>query len=292
MTNQILQDDEVFRVEVVSQDGQLVVKKNAKLSTPPKRIKRMLNDIYGMEFFRDLCHKHPELNLHVPTVYKYGDDFYVREYISGESVVSETMSLEQAGPRLDKLAKLLADIDRLEPYGEAHFMGSSDYRNLYKSIFEWTDENLVDQLINQADAERLKQISKPLEHFLQPRIAHGDMSAYKHAYFQDKDKVALIDFENFTPSAARYFDAAWNYTRLYSFAKTTNIPKHFLKSFITQAQKADYQTEQLMAVLIQRTLGMQKDADTDARKKGINFKSRARELLDLVLQNKLELLYS
>lgn len=286
----VLQDDEIFRVELVRRNDHLAVKKTAKATTPKTRLERMRNDVYGMEFFRDLAKKYPEFKLYVPILYEHGDDYYVREFIDTEPVVTESMTYDEAAPHLDQLAKLIADIDRLEPYGEVHFVGSSNWRNLYKSIGEWTEENVSDGIISKPHADRVKQISTALEKFISPRIAHGDMSAYKHAYIKD-GQIVLIDFENFTPEAARYFDVAWNYTRLYSFATTTDIPKHFLNSFLQQADKPEHQTEQLMAVIIQRTLGMQKDADADLKSKGVDYRYRAKELLELVLQNKLELLH-
>lgn len=243
-----------------------------------------------MRFFAELAKKH-NLNLYVPEIYESDMDSYIREYIESERFLDETASFEEAKPRLDKLAKLLADIDRIEPQKQIGYVGSSNYRNLEESISRWANENIEDKLISTDQAEQVKQISAGVGRYLKPRIAHGDVSAYKHSYLMPGGKIALIDFENFTSNAARYFDFAWSYTRLWSFATSTEIPRYFLSSFISQAESAENRTEQLMAVITQRTLGMQKDADKDRKTKEIDYRDRAKELLELVLQNKLELLH-
>jgi hypothetical protein len=288
----VLQDDVNFRLEVADWHGMLAIKKSAKQTTPQTRIDRVKNDVYGMNFFAGLAKDNPQLKLYVPKIYASGDTYYVREYISDEPVVEEDTKPAEAAGRLDQLAKLLAGIDRIEPYGEVRFVGSSNYRRLHGSISEWSDENLRDGLISAAQAGRIKQISAGLGEFIRPRIAHGDMSPYKHSYIRPDGLIALIDFENFTPQAARYFDVAWSYTRLYSFAASANIPRQFLASFLSKAQPAKHQVEQLMAVLIQRTVAMQKDADVDLKNKGIDYRPRAKELLEIIMENKLELLHS
>jgi hypothetical protein len=282
--------DEMFRLELLDWQGTPAVKKSAKPTTAETRAVRMKNDVYGMRFFMGLANDNPSLGLYIPQVYESGEGFYIREFVSDPPVTTEAMSAAEAAPRLGKLAKFLADVDRIEPFGEVRFVGSSNYQKLHESIGRWADENAADNLITTTQANRLKEISDPLGKYISPRIAHGDMSPYKHAYLRPDGKIALIDFENFTPEAARYFDLAWSYTRLYSFAKATDIPKRFLASFLDHAAAAPNQTQQLMAVLIQRTLAMQKDADVDLAGKGIDYRDRAKELLELVLQNKLELL--
>jgi aminoglycoside phosphotransferase (APT) family kinase protein len=283
--------DEIFRVEKIEWQQQPAVKKSAKASTPQKRINRIKNDLYGMEFFAKMGQDNPNLNLYVPTVYETGDKYYIREFVADEPVVSEGATLDQASQRLEKLVQLLASIDSIEPYGEVRFVGSSNYERMQPSIAEWADENLRDGIINQAETHRVKEISADLGQYITPRIAHGDMSPYKHAYLRPDGKITLIDFENFTPQAARYFDVAWSYTRLYSFSSTTDIPKRFLSMFLEQAATAEHQAQQLMAVIIQRTLGMQKDSYVDLKGKDIDYRLRAKELLHLVLENRLELLY-
>jgi hypothetical protein len=292
VAERIIQDDVNFKLEIVDWQGQPAVKKSIKPTTPQTRADRIKNDVYGMQFFEQMLHKNQNLPLHVPRIYDFGEGYYVREYVADQSVVEEGMDIAEAGDRLKKLASLLANIDRIEPYGEVRFIGSSNYRNLHKSIGEWANENVRDQIVTPAIAERVKQISAGLGQYIKPRIAHGDMSPYRHAYLRPDNKITLIDFENFTPQAARYFDVAWTYTRLYSFASSTDIPKQFLATFLELAEPVAHRTEQLMAVLIQRILGMQKDADVDLTSKGIDHRDRAKELLELVLQNKLELLHS
>lgn len=287
----VLQDDENFLVELVEWKGAPAIRKKAKPTTPKTRTDRLKNDVLGMEFFTPLVKNHQNLELYVPKVYESDENSYTREYIETERFLEEASSFDEAKSRLDKFAKLLADIDRVEPGEQVGYVGSSNYRNLEKSIPRWAEENVQDRLIAEEQVARVKQISVGIGKYLEPRIAHGDMSAYKHSYLMPDGRVALIDFENFTSGAARYFDVAWNYTRLYSFATSTNVPKYFLSSFMSQAYKPPHQPEQLMAVIIQRTLGMQKDADGDLKSKGIDYRHRAKELLELVLQNKLELLH-
>jgi hypothetical protein len=289
---EILQDDVNFRLEVIDWNGQKAVKKTAKPTAPKSRVERIKNDIYGMRFFAEMEDKFPHLKLSAPKVYEEGSLHYIREFIEDDPVAQEDAESEQASARLERLAKLLADIDRIEPYGEVKFVGSSNWKNLYKSIERWSDENVADSLITEAQAGRIKEISADLGELIRPRIAHGDMSPYKHAYLRPDNKITFIDCENFTPEAARYFDVAWSYTRLWSFALTTDIPKQFLSAFLAEANQTPNQAEQLMAVLIQRTLGMQKDADADLKNKGVDFRNRAQELMELVLENKLEVLHS
>ncbi len=287
----VLQDDENFLVELVNWRGSPAVRKSAKPSAPKTRADRLKNDVLGMRFFAELAKNHQNLELYAPKVYEFEENFYIREYIESEQFLDEAASFDEAKGKLDKFAKLLADVDRIEPGEQVGYFGSTNYRHLEQSIPRWADENVHDKLITEAQAENVRQIAAGLGKYLKPRIAHGDMSAYKHSYLMPDGKVALIDFENFTTGAARYFDVAWSYTRLWSFATSTDIPRYFLASFMSQAETAEHQSEQLMAVLIQRTLGMQKDADKDLEKKGVDYRDRSKELLDLVLQNKLELLH-
>lgn len=285
----ILQDDENFLVEVIDWQGKPAIKKTAKPSMPPKRLERVQFDVIGMEFFHDIAAKHPDFDLYMPEVYEHGSNYYIREFVDCTVVTDQAMSYGEAAPRVEKLAKLLANIDKLEPAGPEGYIGSSNYKNLHASITRWVQDNLAGGLIDRRQADRALEIAAPLGKYLQPRIAHGDMSAYKHAFIKD-NKIVLIDFEVFTTKAARYFDVAWCYTRMYGLG-SPQLAKHFLSTFIQQAEKTQNQTEQLTAVLLQRIVGLQHDAAGDARK-GTDYRGRAKELLELVLQNRLELLYS
>ncbi|MBI4034434.1 hypothetical protein HY380_00885 [Candidatus Saccharibacteria bacterium] len=288
LVGKVLQDDQNFHLEIVDWQGKLAVKKTAKATTPASRVERMLNDVDGMRFFSEMADKRPEFRLYVPAIYEEGDRYYIREYIDCPVVADAGMSFAEAAPRVKQLAKLLADIDQLEPHGPAGYIGSSNYQNLHGSIGRWVSENLAENLINQTQADRAMEISKGLGRYIKPRIAHGDMSAYKHAYICG-DKIALIDFENFSSQAARYYDVAWCYTRMFGLG-SPELARHFLAEFLKVAAKPTHQAEQLMAVVIQRTVGLQKDADVDAQR-GTDYRDRASELLELVLQNKLELLH-
>lgn len=287
----VLQNDENFLVELVDWHGRPAIRKTAKVTAAKTRADRLENDVLGMRFFAELTDKNPNLGMHTLEVYESTPSFYIREYIDSPQLLSESETLEEAKDKLDKLAGLLANIDRIKPSKHIGYIGSSNYKNLEQSIPRWADENLQDKLITEAQNKRATQISAGLGKYIQPRIAHGDVSAYKHTYIADDGKIALIDFENFTSAAARYFDVAWTYTRLYSFAKTTEIPRYFLTGFINKSEPAGHKEEQLFAVILQRTLGMQKDADKDLDTKGVDYRARAHELLGIILQNDLGLLH-
>ena len=287
----IIYEDKIFRLEWVDWRGSRAVKKSTVETTPQTRADRLKNDVYGMQFFADMVKNNPQLNLYVPKVYESGAKYYIREYLDGEPVVSEDTPTAMAAERLDKLARLLAGVDQIKPYGEIRFVGSADYRDIRRSFTKWAEHPLAKGTITQAQVDKVWKLSNTLNPHLQPRIAHGDMSPYKHAYFMNGGRIGLIDFENFSPNDARYFDVAWSYTRLFSFAASTDIPKNFLASFLTHAEKVDHRDEQLLAIFLQRTLAMQYDAYYDAQK-GINYRDRAVELLDLVLKGKVELLHS
>lgn len=286
---EVLQDDENFRVEVIDWDGRSAIKKTAQPTMPKKRLERVHIDIVGMDFFRDIADKHPDFDLYIPKVYEHGDNYYIREYIDCPVVADRTMAYSEAAPPVEKLAEVLAKIDTLEPVGPAGYIGSSNYKNLHGSIARWVHDNLTEDLIKQPQADRILEISAGLGQYLRPRIAHGDLSAYKHTFIKE-NKIVLIDFEVFTTQAARYFDVAWCYSRMYGLG-SPQLAKHFLSTFISKAEETEHQIEQLMAVLIQRIVGLQHDAAGDAQR-GNDYRSRAQELLELVMENKLGILHS
>lgn len=286
----ILHDDEDFLVEKIDWQGKPAVKKSVKPTTPPERAARLKNEAYGTEFLDDLALKHPETNLYIPKIFEATASYLIREYIDVEPVSSPGQTAEAARSRLDKLGRQLAEIDRIEPYGETRFAGHFDYRNICKNFGKWTKQTLADGQITQTQLDRLNRILAPYLQYIAPRIAHGDLSPHAHAYMMADGKIGWIDLENFTPSGARYYDVARVYVRLYSFERDTKTPKLFLSSFLRYADTAKHMEEQLMAILLQRTLGMQYDAWYDARK-GDDYRGRATELLELVLNDKLELLH-
>jgi hypothetical protein len=279
----ILQDDEDFLVEIIDYNGQPAVKKTPAPTAQPERILRLQNEAHGLRFFTGLAAKHPDLNLYVPKLFESSEAILIREYIGGPPVGDDSSNLIN-------LARLLAGIDRIEPYGEARISPNFDYRNIRERLDIWTERPLVQGLISQKQIDKSNKILDSLEQYVQPRIAHGDLSPYAHAFMMPDNKIAFIDYEVFTPNGARYYDVARCYTRLWSTAPSTAAPKNFLRSFLGFAQKVDHQEEQFMAIILQRTIGMQRDAAVDADK-GENYIDRAAELLDLVLQEKLELLY-
>ncbi|MGH7157047.1 MAG: phosphotransferase [Candidatus Saccharimonadales bacterium] len=287
----VLQDDEDFLVELVDFNGLPAVKKSIKPTTAAERAWRLQNEAYGMEFMAGLAQDHPKLQLYIPKLYDIDQTRMLREYIDVGPVISPDMPGEQGLKNLDELARLLAGIDRVKPYGEVKFVGHFDYRNIRKNFLKWTKEPLAEGLITESQVKQTNQILDELDVYLEPRITHGDLSPHAHAYIMPDGKIALIDLENFTPAGARYYDVARTYVRLYSFEKSTDTPKRFLASFLKHAGQTEHRDEKLLAIMLQRTLGMQYDAWYDARK-GIDYKSRAKELLELVLQGRVELLYS
>jgi hypothetical protein len=242
----------------------------------------MKNEVYGMEFFSNLLQKHPDTGLYIPKLYELTDTQLIREFIDSPPVG------ENAG-NLDKLAKLLADIDRIEPYGEAKISPHFDYRDIRKNVSKWIEKPLASGWINQAQVDRADRIIDLYEPYLQPRIAHGDLSASAHAFVMPDSRIAFIDLEVFTPEGARYYDVARAYTRLYGEASSTDIPKKFLSMFLAYADEVEHREEQLMAIMVQRTIGMQRDAWIDEQK-GRHYKGRAAELLELVLKSDPQLL--
>jgi hypothetical protein len=286
----VLQDDKDFLVELIDWQGMPAVKKSAKPTTPPERCARLKNEAYGISFLSQLAAKHPETNLYIPRLFEAGETHLIREYIEAEPVSSSNRTFQETAGRLDKLASQLAQIDCIEPYGETRFVGHFDYRDIRKNFGKWTADTLADGQITQSQLDRLNQILEPKLTYLSPRITHGDLSPHAHAYIMDDGKIAWVDLENFTPSGARYYDVARVYVRLYSYEAATETPKHFLTSFLNHADRVEHMEEQLMAIFLQRTLGMQYDAWYDARK-GDDYRERAKELFELVLKNKLELLH-
>lgn len=288
--SRILQENEDFKVELVDYNGAPAVRKSVQPTTPPERAVRLLNEAYGMGFLRELVSNHPEINLFIPKLYESAEDYLLREYIDAEPITSPEMPEQKAEERLDKLARQLADIDRIEPYGETKFVGHFDYHDIRKNTAKWAAAPLEGGQITQDQVDGINRIIEPLLPYIRPRISHGDLSPHRHAYILPDGKIAWVDLENFTPSGARYYDVARVYVRLFSFEPSTDTAKHFFTSFLKRAEKAEHMEEQLMAIIAQRTLGMQFDAWYDDRH-GSDYRARARDLLELVLQNKLELLH-
>jgi hypothetical protein len=286
----ILQENEDFKVELTMWHGRSAVRKSVQPTIAAGRAERLQNEAYAMGFLRDLAKNHPEANLFIPELYEITDNYLIREYIKAEPVSTPGMPPEKAEERLDKLAGQLAGIDRIEPYGETKFVGHFDYRDIRKNTAKWAAAPLEGRQITQAQVDGINRIIEPLLPYIRPRISHGDLSPHRHAYLLDDGRIAWVDLENFTPSGARYYDVARVYVRLYSFEPNPRTAKRFLTSFLLSADKVEHMQEQLMAIIAQRTLGMQFDAWYDNRH-GQDYRDRAKALLELVLQNKLELLY-
>jgi hypothetical protein len=287
----ILQENEDFKVELVEWQGKPAVRKSTQPTISPGRAERLQNEAYGMGFLNDLAQKHPETKLFIPHLYEITPTYLLREYIEAEPISVPGMPQDKVEHRLDLLAQQLADMDRIEPYGETKFVGHFDYHDIRKNTAKWAAAPLEGGQITQAQVDGINQIIEPLLPYIRPRISHGDLSPHRHAFLLSDGKIAWVDLENFTPSGARYYDVARVYVRLYSFEPSTETAKRFLKSFLDKADKTEHMNEQLMAIIAQRTLGMQFDAWYDDRH-GSDYRGRAKELLDLVLQNKLELLHS
>lgn len=287
--NTILQENEDFKVQLIDWNGQPAIRKSVQPTIAPGRAERLQNEAYGMGFLRDLAKNHPEVNLFIPELYEITDNYLIREYIEAEPISAPGMPPDRVEQRLEKLAQQLANMDRIEPYGETRFVGHFDYHDIRKNTAKWAAAPLEGRQITQAQVDGINQVIKPLLGYIRPRISHGDLSPHRHAYLLNDGKIAWVDLENFTPSGARYYDVARVYVRLYSFEPNIDTAKKFLTSFLRKADKVEHMDEQLMAIIAQRTLGMQFDAWYDDRH-GQDYRSRAKKLLELVLQNKLELL--
>lgn len=286
----ILQDDRDFLVEIITWQAKQAVRKSLKPTTPAERAPRLVNEAYGLQFFAGFVRHYSKIQLYVPQLYENTPEYLIREYIDAEPVASRAYGLDKSKNNLDKLAQILADIDAVEPYGETRFVGHFDYRDITKNFEKWSTEPIRDGQMTAEQFEAIKSIITPLLPYISPRICHGDLSPQAHCYMMPGDKIAFIDLENFTPSGARYYDAARVYVRLFSYEKTTDLAKYFLASFINKSQPTEYKEEQLMAIIAARILGMQYDAWYDAGK-GDDYRPRAKELLELVLQNNLKKLY-
>jgi hypothetical protein len=283
MKNLFLQDDADFLVEVIDWQGRPAVKKSIKPTTQPERLKRLKNEAYGLKYFADLAKHNPQLDLYIPRLYEANDNFIINGYIDAPYLGDDETNL-------NKLAKLLAGIDRIEPYGEAEITPNFDYRDIRNRFPVWVKVALENKTITQAQLDSANQIIDKYEAYLQPRITHGDMSPYFHVFMRADGKIAFVDLEVFTPLGARYYDVVRCYIRLYQSAKSTDTARRFLANFLNYADKIPHQAEQLMAIFVQRTVGMQRDAAVDASK-GEDYKQKASGLLNLVLQDDLELLH-
>lgn len=282
-SSKILQDDEDFLVEVVNWHGRPAARKSTTPTTEPRRLKQFKNEVYGLYFFADLADSRPDLGLYIPDLYEVGDGYIVTEYIDKPAVGDNPRNL-------DKLAKLLADIDRIEPFGEARITPHYDYQNIRLHFSQWTKVALEAGTLTAGQLDTANMIIDKYEPFLRPRIAHGDLSPFFHAFMMDESKIAWLDLEVFTPRGARYYDVVRCYARLYQSAGSVEIARKFLSSFLGYADKVPRRDEQLIAIFAQRVVGMQRDAVVDATK-GEDYKQRASELLNLVLEDKLELLH-
>jgi len=290
VVGRILQDDKDFLVEVIDWQGRLAVRKTPKPTTLPHRIERLQNEAYGLKFLAELVKKHSNLNLYVPELYEASKNSVVREYVDAEPLVKAEMELDLANERLDKLAALLSDIDRVEPYGEVRFVGHFDHRNIRKNFPKWTKEPMEAGMISRPEIDKINQLINKFEIFLQPRIAHGDLSPHSHSFLMPDGKIAWVDLENFTPGGARYYDVARGYIRLYSFQKSTETPKKFLASYLAKTEDVPHREEQMLAILLQQSLGIQYDAWYEAQVRS-DFRDRAREVLDIALTGRLENFY-
>ena len=279
----ILQDDRDFLVEIVGWQGHPAVKKSIRPTTAPERIKRLKNEVYGLGFFADLAKNHPDLKLYVPRLYQEGAEYIITEYIDFPPLGDDLDNLR-------KLAGLLAGIDAVKPYGEAMITPNFDYSDIRDRFPVWTEKALAAGVMTQDQLDKANTIIDSLERYIEPRIAHGDLSPYAHAFTRPDGRIVLVDLEVFTPRGARYYDVARCYTRLYAQAESPDVPKRFLRSFLELSEPTAHREEQLLAILVQRTVGMQRDAAIDVGK-GRNYKQRAAGLLNLALQARLELFY-
>jgi hypothetical protein len=235
-----------------------------------------------------LIAQNPQLELYVPELLEASSDQIITEFIEAEPVVYIGMPPAEAMPRLNKLAEVLAELDRLKPYGELKYKGHFHYRDIRVNFPKWTEKSVAEGLMSKSQVDQINKILGSLIPYLQPRLTHGDLLPHSHALLLDNGKIALVDLENFSPEGMRYYDVANCYNRLFRYALTTDTPRRFLQHFLSRADRVKYREEQLMAAMLQRVVAMQYDAWYDLTHQGVDFRQRAAELLNLCLKNDLK----
>jgi len=290
MAREILQDDENYRVEHLDWRGKDALYKGIKDTLSDERRKAFQNEIVGMQTFRTLAVKHPEWQLVVPEVFEEGDDYVVRDFIEGEELLSPETTREEAKARLARLAEVLAGIDLVQPdQGYTPGRDSAPYIDIRRRFEAWGKAPLESGMLVADDFAAANSLIEEYQAHLQPRYAHGDMSPFKHAYLLPGESLGFIDFEHFSPQKPRYYDAAYAYSRIFTRSSNPGIAGDFLQHFLEISEPAPRKTEQLLAIMTQRAIGMHFDAYTDAQK-GEDYAARAQLLLRLCLSRNVALL--
>jgi len=281
----LLQNDENFRVELIDWHGQHAVRKNLQPSTNERRQKTFQNEITGTELFSEIVYAHPDWHVKVPRTFEKGEGWVIREYLEGETLCTEESRLEQAAPGVKRLATALAFIDRVEPDLNIAppFEDSAPYTNIRKRFETWSKGPLESSILAHEAYESAQQLIATFQPYLVPRYAHGDVSPLKHVLVDATGTIGLFDFEHFSSQKPRYYDVAYCYSRLFTRVGDKRIAGSFLNSFLEVAETPPHQTEQLLAIMTQRAIGMHFDAFND-RAKGVDYVDRAQELLALCLQ--------
>lgn len=279
-TLSILQDDENYLVEQVSDNGVLLVRKSLKETTNERRRATFLNEIQGTKRFWELANAHPDWGLSIPRTIAQGDTWVVREFIDG----NELMANDNSSARLGRLAHILAAIDTIAPQKTDPLeQDSAPYTNIRRRFDVWTKKPLEEGVLDMSAYKAANQLIEEYQPVLEPRYAHGDMSPFKHVFVTPQDTVAFIDFEHYSPVKSRYYDVAYAYSRLRMQAAGTEQAREFLNEFLGAADPAPNQKEQLLAIMTQRAIGMHFDALNDY-KKGIDYRRRAQEFLAICLE--------
>lgn len=290
MAREVLQDDENYRVERVDWQGKDALRKEVKNTLSDERRKAFQNEMVGMRTFRTLAAKHPEWRLVVPGVFEEGDDYVVREFIEGAELLSPETTREEARPRLARLAEVLAGIDHVRPdQNYAPGRDSAPFTDIRRRFEVWSKAPLESGMLAANDFAAANLLIEECQAYLQPRYAHGDMSPFKHAYLLSRGVLGFIDFEHFSPQKPRYYDVAYAYSRMFTRSSDPRIAGDFLQHFLEISESAPRKTEQLLAIMTQRAIGMHFDAYNDAQK-GEDYVARAQLLLRLCLSRSVALL--
>jgi hypothetical protein len=285
--DEILQDDKNYRVVRTKWQGKDALRKTVKSMADEQRQKIFHNEITGMQAYRALATGHIAWRLTIPEVFEEGSDYVTREFIDGEELLTLDITRDDAKSRIVRLAEVLANIDQIEP--EQAYKPNRDsapYTDIRRRFDSWSEAPLEAAILSSKDFAAANALIKEYQPYLEPRYAHGDMSPFKHVYLLPNNRVGFIDFEHFSPQKARYYDVAYAYTRIFTRAKYPEIAGDLLQYFLDVSEAAPHKTEQLLAILTQRAIGMHFDAYND-RQKGEDYVDRAQLLLRLCLSRNL-----
>ncbi len=284
-------DDGDFRVEVVRWRKENGREKTAVLKTMQgtileRRRSGFANESLGTEAFRALALEHPEWNLVVPRTYAESDTWSIRRFMRGEPLLregTELTNLAETTRRLGKLAGLLAMIDQVEPDTSAPDdpWNSAPYDNMLVRMPQWAIRPMEDGLLSPDDLAATTDLITRNEQYLVPRYAHGDLMPYAHVLVRPDDRLAFIDFEHYSARKPRYYDVAYCYAQMFTKIATPSLAGYFMEEVLDKMEPVEHQTEQMMAVLAQRSIRLFFDASFAKLAKDHHKVERTQRLLDI-----------